>query len=402
MIALINASLIDGTGSPPVAGATVVIQGKRITEAGAGVPIPDGATVIDLKGKTLLPAFSDVHTHFGGTDMLTRPGLGGSDATYDYALNSGSCIDWGVTTVRSAGDFMPDLVSYRSDAAMGGLRAPRILTAGRMFVARGGHPLYTVYSGNEDIRDNACVVCDDSTDIDAEVKKLADAGVDWIKAFLSTINKMDYPNPVPRLPHETLKKISDSAHKYGKPVMIHVETPQDAEEAVDIGADSIEHLIGVGTTNFEISDVLLKKLADSSTHVVPTLVGIKAHDGGLAGAQPVYSHLEKAVKKLADAVVKLGVGCDSGIPFVPCGESIHTEMELFVSAGISPLDALCMATSGNAKLLRLDGSLGTIEPGKLADLVVLNANPLEDIRNTRSIALVIKEGSVVVDKMLAG
>jgi imidazolonepropionase-like amidohydrolase len=238
------------------------------------------------------------------------------------------------------------------------------------------------------------VLCYENTDIEAEVKALTDAGVDWIKAFISTMNKMNYPHPVPRLPHETLEKIVDAARKYNKPVMIHVENPADLEEALELGADSIEHTIGVGNAGFELSEALLNKLSNSNTYIVPTMSSIKAHDGMLQGAELVFPHLEKAVKNMADAGVKLGIGCDSGVPFMPYGECVHTEMELFAAAGLTPMEVICLATRGNAKLLGLRDSLGTIEAGKLADMVVVADDPLTDIRNTRTIRLVVKEGGL--------
>lgn len=402
MIAFKNARVIDGTGCLPIDHATVIVSGARIEAVGPALGIPEDAVVIDLKGKTLLPAFSEAHTHFGGSDRLSRPALGGRDITYDYAYNSMINLQWGVTTVRSAGDFMPDIVSFRDDVARHRLYAPRILTAGRMFVAPGGHPLDTVYSGNAAIRDNACVVCDGNTDIDSAVKALANAGVDWIKAFISTMNKMNYPHPVPRLPRAVVLKIIEAAHKYGKPVMVHIENPADMEEAADLGADSIEHTIGVGSTDYVLPDSLLNKLSKSGTYVVPTMSGIKAHDGSIPGAEPVYPHLEKAVKAMFDAGVKLAVGCDSGIPFLPYGESVHMEMELLARAGLSPMEVLCTATRGNAGLFGMQDSLGAIQSGKLADLVVLEDDPLKDIRNTRKIMLVMKEGRIMADKMLNG
>jgi imidazolonepropionase-like amidohydrolase len=183
--------------------------------------------------------------------------------------------------------------------------------------------------------------------------------------------------------------------------MLHVETPADIEEAVELGVDCIEHVIGVGTTDFDIPDDLMAKLAGGGIYVVPTMSSIRVHDGMLDGAALVYPHLEKAVKSMAQAGVNLGIGCDSGIPFVPIGESVHTEMQLFVSAGLTPLETICIATRGNARLFRLDNAIGTVEAGKLADLVVLGADPLADIRNTRSIELVMKEGRIAVDRAIS-
>lgn len=127
MLAFINARVIDGAGNPPFENAVVIINGERIEAVGGGLTVPDGATVIDLKGKTLLPALSDAHTHFGGTDLLSRPALGGRDITYDYAFNSIINLQWGVTTIRSAGDYMPDIVSYRDDVEQRKFNAPAYL-----------------------------------------------------------------------------------------------------------------------------------------------------------------------------------------------------------------------------------------------------------------------------------
>ncbi|NLV50590.1 MAG: amidohydrolase family protein [Clostridiales bacterium] len=401
MTAFINARVIDAAGSPPIDCATVIVSGSRIEAVGARLDTPENANIIDLKGKTLLPAFSDAHTHFGGSDRLSRPALGGRDITYDFAYNSMADIRWGVTTIRSAGDFMPDIVSFRDEVISRQLNAPRILTAGRMFVAPGGHPIDTVYSGSEAIRDNACVVCYENTDIESEVKALTEAGVDWIKVFISTLNKMNYPHPVPRIPRAVIARIINASHKYGKPVMVHVEDLRDMEEAAELGADSIEHCIGVGSAQPYIpSESLLNKLVGSGVYVVPTMSAIKAHDGMLNGAEPVFPHLLKAVKAMHDAGVKLAVGCDSGIPFLSYGECVHIEMELLSRAGLTPMEVICAATKGNAALFGMQDHLGTIESGMLADIVILEADPLEDIKNTGRIMLVMKEGRIMFDRLL--
>lgn len=135
--------------------------------------------------------------------------------------------------------------------------------------------------------------------------------------------------------------------------------------------------------------------------VVPTMVATKNHDGSIPCAPLVYQTLEKALRRMVQAGVKIGVGCDSGIPFVPYGECVHIEMELLTTVGMSPLTVITAATGGNAKMFHKDDVFGTIEPGKAADLVVLGANPLEDIKNTRDIRMVLRDGRVVVDKLLS-
>ena len=402
MLAFKNAYLINGRDDVPIINAVVVIDHNKIVQAGKDVTVPDDIIVIDLKGKPLLPGFIDVHSHIGGSDRLDRPGLSSRFDSYDYAENMKAALEWGVTTIRSAGDYMPDIVSFRDDVNAGKITAPRILASGRMIQANGGHPAFTVFSANQDVIDNACVLVTDDTDIELEVKKLVDAGVDWIKAFLSDVNKMDYPNKVPRLTNSQLKRIADEAHKHGKPLMVHVEDVPNLEEAVKIGADSIEHVINPATIEHAITDNALKLLTEGNVWVVPTMIVAKRHDGIVQGAASVYSDLEAGMRKLIQAGVKIGVGCDSGVPMVPYGECVHLEMELLTSVGMSPMDAIKAATSGNAELLKNVEKFGTIEKGRAADMVVLGSNPLDDIKNTSDIMMVIRDGRVVFDRMLAG
>lgn len=400
MLALTHCTLIDGSGGPPIPDTDVLLDGDAILRVGHGLPLPPGAQALDLTGKFLLPGFIDAHTHLGSSADLKRPPVAGRFVTYDYAQHREQALEWGVTTVRSAGDYMPDVLEVRDLAEQGALRSPRILAAGKVFQADGGHPGFSVYFGDPDILEHVCILVREDTDLEGEVAALARAGADWVKIFLSDDNKMKYPCTVPKLTIPQVERIVRAAHANGLPVMCHVDDATDLEQALTAGVDTIEHVINVATQDHTFAPALLERLADSDTWVAPTMVATKLHDGSIPGAPPVWPALHKAVGQMIQAGVKLGVGCDSGIPFVPYGECVHMEMELLRDAGMSELQAIAAATGGNASMLKRAEQFGTVRPGLAADLVVLGSDPLQDIRNTRDIRLVLRAGQIVFDRLI--
>jgi len=396
MIALKNATVIDGTGAQPIHNAKIIINGNKIEAVGADVAIPDGADVLfDLKGKTVLPGLIDAHVHFGGTDGFDYPGISSRHDSYDFLKNRMDSLKWGVTTIRSTGDFAPDIFDFRDEVNRGLHISPRIIAAGKMIQARGGHPVYTVFGSNPSIIDGACVVVDESTDLEKEVKALVDAGADWIKVFISEVNKMDYPTRIPRIPPEKIKQIVDLAHQFGKPCMIHVDSISHMREAVLAGADCIEHIFCVGATDIDIDDNLIESLVKSKTYVVPTVFSIRAHENPNGPMPLVYEKLIPQVNKLIKAGVNIGVGTDASIPFVPLGESMHEELAELVKCGMTPLEAIKAATLGNAKLLGKEKELGAVLPGYFADLLVVDGNPAGDISLTKNVSLVFANGRIV-------
>ncbi|MCL1828945.1 MAG: amidohydrolase family protein [Oscillospiraceae bacterium] len=402
MLVFKNAFLIDGTGAAPLPNATVIISGKTIDAAGQNIKPPENAQVIDLKGKPLLPGFSDAHTHFGGSPLLERPGSVSRFTSYDYAEHCEAALSWGVTAMRSAGDFTPDIIEFRDEVNAGKHRSPRVLACGPFLQAKGGHPLSTVYFDDPVIAKGSIVSIDEKTDIDAEVGKLADLGVDWIKVMAGRKNKLKYPDDeVPGLTEKQLRLITDAAHKRGLPVMMHADDVGDLVRAVKAGADTVEHTINVATSDHEMTDEALRLLIDNKVWVVPTMTATKLHDGSAAEAPLVWPALLTAVRRMIQAGVRIGVGCDSGIPFLPRGECIHIETELLTEAGYTPLQAVTAVTGKNAEMLRSNDVFGTVTPGKAADIAVLGSNPLEDIRNTRDILMVLRDGAVVIDKLLS-
>lgn len=398
MIALKNAVLIDGTGKGPVTGSTILIEKGKITEVGTDLFVPEEAEVIDLKGRTVIPGLIDAHVHINGSSRLDRPGASHLIPSDHYAEMREGCLRWGVTAVRTCGQFVEEALAFREEVESGIMeRSPHISLSGPMFQAPGGHPCYTVFMSDPDVEQFACAIVTDDSEIEPIIKKSKEQGVDFTKVFYAHLNKMDYPNPVPRISKKKLKEIIDISHQYGLSVTVHVDCPAEMQDAVELGADCIEHMIGAGETENELPDELVTLTKKSGAVVDPTMISIKRFDPLNESAPSIWDAFKKAVKKCYDAGVPMVVGCDAGIPFVPFGEAVHDEMACLVEAGISPLEVITMATGGNAKLLNMDEGIGTIEPGKEADLIVLEKDPLEDIQNTKTIELVFLRGKIATD-----
>lgn len=399
MLLFHHATLIDGTGAPPQPDVTVAVEDGRIArvthEPVSGGP---GDLVFDLTGQFLMPGLIDAHTHLGSSDSLERPANSGRFATYDYAQHREQALRWGITTVRSAGDFAPDVFQVRELVEQGQLVSPRILACGKVFQAAGGHPGFSVYFGDPDILAHVCVLLGPDDPVEDAVRQAAENGADWIKVFVSDDNKMAYPCNVPRLSNEQLRRITQEAHRLGLPVMMHIDDLADMEDAVDAGADTIEHIRNVATGGPELSQRLLDKLVAQRVWVVPTLVASKLHEGSVPDAPAVWPKPMEDLRRMLDADVRIGVGCDSGIPFIPYGECLHMELELLCEAGMSPLKALSAATGGNAALLGKSDVFGTVQPGLAADLLVLGSDPTRDIRASRDIRLVLRQGRIVLSR----
>ena len=397
MFALKNAVLIDGTGKEPIPQCTILMEHGKFKEIGTDIPVPSGAMVMDLQGKTVIPGLIDAHVHISGSSRLDRPGMSHLVPSYDFAEMREGCLRWGVIAVRSCGHFMEETLAFRDGVNNGTIeRSPRVCLSGPMFQSRGGHPCYTVFMSDPEVEQDACAVIDDDTQIEPIIRQSKEQGVDFTKIFYAHLNKMDYPNPVPRISKQKLKEIIDVSHQYGLSVTVHVDCPAEMLDAVQCGADCIEHMIGAGELKNKISNELIDLTKKSGAVVDPTMISIKRFDP-MGSAPSIWDAVKEAVRKCYDAGIPMAVGCDAGIPFVPFGEAVHDEMACLNEAGIPPLEVITMATGGNAKLLKMEDHIGTIEPGKDADLIVLEKDPLEDIRNTKTIQLVVSKGKIVTD-----
>jgi imidazolonepropionase-like amidohydrolase len=201
---------------------------------------------------------------------------------------------------------------------------------------------------------------------------------------------------VPQLDLQVLEAIVDEAHGHSLRVMVHTGSPDEIRDAVSVGADSIEHGILPGGTSTEFQDDVIRMMVGRGTYYVPTLAIAWAYKNMYPD---VFSNSKKVIKKLRAEGINIALGTDSGAPGVVVGKAVHKELELMVEAGLSPMEAILAGTKNAAENLGKGSPLGTIEAGKLADIIAVSRDPLEEISNTRGISLVIKDGKILVNRL---
>jgi imidazolonepropionase-like amidohydrolase len=407
--AIVGAVLIDGNGGPPITDSVVVISGSRIRAAGSrpNVPIPAEADKINGSGKFLTPGLIDLHVHLG-----TRGGPAFQAADYTrerIEKNLSAYLYFGVTTVRSMGTDRDAGFAIRKAERDGALLTTRLFTAGRGFTAPGGHP-------SQEVGDIARQT-DDPNDARRQVAELAAQHVDCIKIWVDDAN-----GARPKIKAAVVDAILEEARKYNIPVTAHIATLADTQFLVGSGAAGFLHMI---RDTEEIDQTFLARLRALQLPFAPTLVRqelawlysehperlndpdvvrtiepdvLAAVKKATAGKQPSaqsredYVRAMRNTKRMAVAGVPIGVGSDGGSASDFPGAMTHREMELLVEAGLSPLEVITAATRTGALALRKSDELGTIEAGKRADLLLLNANPLEDVRNFRKIDQLMLDG----------
>ncbi len=407
--AIIGAVLIDGNGGPPITDSVVVISGSRIRAAGlrANVAIPAGSDKINGSGKFLTPGLIDLHVHLG-----TRGGPGFQAADYTrerVEKNLNTYLYYGVTTVRSVGTERDAGFAVRKAERDGTLLSARLFTAGRGFTAVRGHP-------SQEVGDIARQT-DDPDDARKQVAELAAQQVDCIKIWMDDLHGRQ-----PKIKTAVVDAILEEARKYNIPVTAHIFSMADTEHLVNSGAAGFLHMI---RDTEDIDPAFLAKLRALKVPFTPTLIRqdlgwfyaqhpdrlddpdvartvepavIQAVKDATRGKQPddrsreEFARAMRNTKRMAVAGVPIGVGSDGGSSIDFPGSMTHRELELLVEAGLSPVEVITAATRNGALALRKLDELGTIEAGKRADLLLLNANPLEDVKNFRKIDQVMLNG----------
>jgi len=400
------ARLFDGKSNSLVTPGLVVVTGGKITAVGSGATIPAGAQIIDLGDATLLPGFIDAHTHltFPYSENYDRERLNTLEKTVgeealDASVVARITLLAGFTTVRDVGsrDYLD--VGLRNGIRKGDVPGPRMLVTVHALGSTGGHcdptggfregvfgheagPLDGVINGPDQAR--YAVRLDHKYGADI-IKVCASGGV------LSLTDDVD----TPQLTQEELNAIVDEAHALRLKTAAHCHGAEAGKRAILAGIDSIEH----GTF---LSDEDLDLMKQRGTYLVPTLMALQGlqeqFDKGVNIPAPIAVKARAAIAALHGMFqralakgVKIGLGTDAGV--YPHGRNAE-EFHQMVDLGMKPVDALKAGTSADADLLGLADKIGTLESGKLADVVAVPGDPTQNIRQTEHVFFVMKEGVI--------
>jgi enamidase len=375
--AITGVRLIDGTGAAPLENATIVMRDGLIVAIGraTSVAVPEGAERIDGSGRTAIPGLIDAHVHLGATVVACLGEF--APAMLQQFLSHG------VTTVRSVGDVTPWVLDLRAGIRSGAVVGPRLIAAGPMFTAPGGHPAGTWLRQMPEV---APLLSRQMTNADSailEVRRLAAAGVDLIKAVFDEGDERSPFGRIPRLDVSVLNAIIAQARTSNLPSVVHIGSVSQIPLVLAARPDELQHV-----PVSPIPDSLVRALAAAGVAVTPTIAPF-------AEFLPpqVLNLMYGNVRRLAQAGVALIAGSDA--PLGPrFGTGLHDEMKHLVAAGLTPAEALAAATRSAARALRRS-DLGTLEPGKRADIVLLAQDPLASIENTRTIIMVFQDGRLV-------
>lgn len=398
-LALTGATVLVGEKLEPLSGTTVLIRDGIIVEVGAdmAVTIPAEATILNLDGFTLMPGLVDLHVHLGSTELEKGETVGLAqlpgiylDAIRFVPGNRRALLEHGVTTVRSVGDDEEWIMELRHLLRDGELEGPRLFAAGPLFTAPGGHPVATLFA-NEPTPNEQIVRLPSSTD-EARllVRELAEGPnrVDLIKVVHDR-GRPERSFPLETIKPDVLNALVDEAHRQRLPVFAHWGTQQDLEELLAADVDGLEH---VGRLLAGWPDALLASVVERDISMTPTLavMAVKLPPS----AMQIFQNLVADFHAAGGRVV---VGSDAGMPGVPFGGGVHRELELLVESGLTPHEALRAATSEAAQVIGTD-HIGAIMPGRAADLLVVDGDPLLEIGATRNVVIVFRDGRLVVDR----
>ncbi|MGA7218540.1 MAG: amidohydrolase family protein [Candidatus Sulfotelmatobacter sp.] len=412
-----NVALIDGTGAAPRHNAVLIIEGDKIRAiADAGARLPKGATVVDLSGKTIMPEIINCHGHIGllkGTKMLAE-----NYTKENAARQLLQYQDYGVGAVLVMGTDRDEAYQWREETHAGALPGALLYTAGRGFGAPAGVPPLSM--GTDQVYRPTS-----PEEARKDIDELAAHKPDIVKLWLD-----DFWGQYPKMKPEIYAAIIDEAHKKNLRVAAHVYHEEDAQRLVDDGVNVLAHSV----RDAEIPDSLVAEMKAKHVAYIATMSldefltayaddpawlsqpffrnalepGVyemitspqykkSVEDDKKTSAEVAAQMIErKNLKKVYDAGILVALGTDSGAtPTRAFGFSEHNEMQLLVEAGLTPLQAITVATKNGAELLHASDEFGTLRPGLKANFIVLDKDPSMDIRNSETISSVWRDGKKV-------
>lgn len=403
-----NGTLIDGNGTAPVSDAAVLVENNRIQAAGpaTSVPQPPDATVVDAGGGFILPGFIDCHVHLmmQGVNIARDMAAPFSIRFYNSVVHMRRTVEAGVTTVRDAGGAD---VGTRMAAESGLVLGPRIQLSVAPLTVTGGQGdgwmrsgrefgLFFPYPGVPDGR------ADGVDAVRHKVREVLRAGADVVKIFTTggVLSPTSHPSYTQFSPEELDVIVKEAAWHGGKRVMSHAQGTGGIKSAVRAGVQSIEHAVWLDD---EVIDLMIK----NGTYVVPTLLApFSIIETGEREGMPEYAMKKNretvaahrdSICRAHRAGVKIAMGTDAGV--MPHGTNLR-ELGLMVEIGMTPMEAIVATTRVAAECLGWQDRIGTLEAGKLADVVIARTDPLQNIRTLEqpeNITHVLLDGKLVKD-----
>jgi imidazolonepropionase-like amidohydrolase len=401
-IVLQAAHLFDGRSGRLVSPGRVLVRGTKIEAVGSDVAVPAGAKVVDLGDATLVPGFIDAHTHIAGDyDESWTRGFYNSmmrlpvEQAFHAQRNAQATLRAGVTTVREVGaaDFID--VALRNAIAQGYAEGPHMLVSVHAIGSTGGHCDAPAFPpGSVRVFGEQDGVCNGADSCRRATREQLKYGADNIKICASggVLSESD-PVDVPQLTAEELAAIVDEAHAWRRKVAAHAHGDKAARMAIDAGVDSIEH------GSFLTVDTL-QRMKAKGVYLVPTRMTVKFVEEKASTYPPqVAAKARQAAGSHGEMMknaLRIGVPIAYGTDAVvyPHGQNAR-EFGDYVELGMSPAQALMTSSLGSARLLGIDAETGTLEAGKLADIVAVPGDVLQDVRATERVTFVMKQGKIV-------
>ncbi len=381
-LAITDGTIIDGTGSPPRQGTVVVADDRISSILPKGAPVPRVDRKIDAAGKTVLPGLIDAHDHqtyhntFGPLPRQWR--LPRDQLMIRSCVAACDALRHGVTSIREMGAVGATNLSMKRAVAQGEMVGPRIVACGMPLAIIGGHAYEICWEvgGTDGVR--------------AAVRQLLKDGADFIKLMAS--NEMPLPagreQTVPGFTLDELRAAVDEAHDAGVKVAVHVCGAKAIERCLIAGVDTIEH--GV-----YLNRELAQRMKEQQVYFTPTLGIYQANtdphwqrgNAKAAFCKQIADAQKESFRHAREAGLRWAVGTDAIVPMA-------TEMQHMVDAGLDPMTVLCAATRTNADLIECKDDRGAIETGKLADILVVDGDPLASMTNLTNVIVVVQGGVV--------